>query len=514
MRLVSATDGETLTRGMAKPKAEEASCSQVGSPDQKEGGPGPMGSRINPYYSEDGRAVHMGKGLTGYATCKGNTVRTCRAGETVQTSLQGIADKARADHGHRFQNLFGLIDKEWLLDSWKHLNKNAAWGVDEISAREYEQDLEGNVERLVERLKERRYRARLVRRRYIPKANGKLRPLGIPATEDKLLQCAVSRLLRAIYEQDFLPVSFGYREGIGARGAVTTLTRELLFGRYGYVVEADIKGFFDHMSHEWILRMLRERIDDEALLWLIGKWLKAGVLDTDGQVIHPETGTPQGGIVSPVLCNVYLHYALDLWFEKVVRPRCRADAYLCRYADDFVCLFRRKEDAEQFYRALGERLGKFGLELAAEKTQVLSFSRFRKCEKSSFVFLGFEFRWGTYAGGRDMVIRRTAPKKFRLALATLTDWCRKSRHLPIKRYFSILAAKLRGHYNYYGVFGNSKSLRAFQHEAIRIVFKWLNRRSQRRSKNWARFKELLRHFRVPSPRISERLFIDPAACAA
>jgi RNA-directed DNA polymerase len=200
--------------------------------------------------------------------------------------------------------------------------------VDEISAREYEQDLEGNVERLVERLKERRYRARLVRRRYIPKANGKLRPLGIPATEDKLLQCAVSRLLRAIYEQDFLPVSFGYREGIGARDAVTTLTRELLLGRYGYVVEADIKGFFDHMSHEWILRMLRERIDDEALLWLIGKWLKAGVLDTDGQVIHPETGTPQGGIVSPVLSNVYLHYALDLWFEKVVRPRCRADAYL------------------------------------------------------------------------------------------------------------------------------------------------------------------------------------------
>jgi len=429
----------------------------------------------------------------------------------VQTSLQGIANKAKADHKHRFQNLFGRIDKEWLLDSWKHLNKNAAWGVDKVSAREYEQDLEGNTQRLVERLKTRSYRAKLVRRHYIPKANGKQRPLGIPAIEDKLLQCAVTRLLQAIYEQDFLPCSFGYRLGVGAQDAVTTLTRELLFGRYGYVVEADIKGFFDHMSHEWILRMLEQRIDDKALLWLIGKWLKAGVLDTDGTVIHPETGTPQGGIVSPVLSNVYLHYALDLWFDQVVKPNCEGDAYLCRYADDFVCLFRHKKDAERFYEALGSRLGKFGLEMAPDKTKIISFSRFRKWEKASFEFLGFEFRWGVYSGGRDMVIRRTSRKKFRMALAALTEWCSKNRHLNLGRWFHLLSAKLRGYYNYYGVFGNSKSLQEYYHEVVRIVFKWLNRRSQRRSKNWTGFKELLKHFQLPKPRIVERLFARKAA---
>ena len=432
----------------------------------------------------------------------------------MQTSLQGIANKAKADVRHRFQNLFGRLDKEMLLDSWKHLNKNAAWGVDKVSAQEYEQDLEGNIERLVERLKSRRYRAKLVRRQYIPKIGGKLRPLGIPAIEDKLLQCGASRLLQAIYEQDFLSCSYGYRQGIGALDAVTTLTRELLFGRYGYVVEADIKGFFDHISHEWVLRMLEERVDDKAFLWLIDKWLKAGVLDTDGTVLHPETGTPQGGIVSPVLSNVYLHYALDVWFEKVVRPHCSGDAYLCRYADDFVCLFRYKEDAERLYAALGARLGKFGLEMAPDKTKIISFSRFRKWEKTSFDFLGFEFRWGVYGGGRDMIIRRTSRKKFRNALAALTEWCRTHRHLPLKWFFRILNAKLRGYYNYYGVFGNSKSLKAYAHEATRIIFTWLNRRSQRRSKNWAGFKELLKHFELPQPRIVERLFTGKAACAA
>jgi group II intron reverse transcriptase/maturase len=234
--------------------------------------------------------------LTEYAVCKGNTVRTCRAGEAVQTSLQRIADKARCDPGYRFQNLYGMIDKDLLLDSWKDLNKKAAFGVDRVSARDYERDLEGNIERLIERLKEKRYRAKLVRRQYIPKLNGKLRPLGIPAIEDKLVQCAVSRILQAIFEEDFLPCSFGYREGVGARDAVRSLTREILFGRYGYVVEADIKGFFDHMSHSWIERMLKERIDDEALIRLIRKWLKAGVLDTDGTVILPERGSPQGGL--------------------------------------------------------------------------------------------------------------------------------------------------------------------------------------------------------------------------
>ena len=300
---------------------------------------------------------------------------------------------------------------------------------------------------------------------------------------------------------------------MGALDAVKTLTRELLFGRYGYVVEADIKGFFDHMSHEWN-RMLKERVDDESMLWLIGKWLKAGVLDTDGKVLLPEMGSPQGGIISPVLSNMYLHYALDLWFEKVVKPHCQGDAYLCRYADDFVCLFRYKQDAERFYKELGARLGKFELELAPDKTKLLSFSRFRKWEKSSFEFLGFEFRWELYTGGRDMVVRRTSPKKLHNVLAELTKWCKENRHLPLTRFFGILNAKFRGYFNYYGVFGNFDSLKRYYHEAVGIVFKWHNRRSQYRSKTWVGFKEMLKHFRVPKPRIVERLFESKAACAA
>src|SRR5258706_484403 len=235
---------------------------------------------------------------------------------TVQTSLLGIAKKAKSNKRYRFRNLYRELNEELLGDSWRLLRKDAALGVDQISAAEYEANLDENIQQLVERLKRKSYRAKLVRRHYIPKGEGKWRPLGIPAIEDKLLQLAVKRLLEAIYEQDFLTCSYGYRPRIGALEAVDQLTVKLQFGGYHHVVEADIKGFFDHLSHEWLMRMLAERIDDQAILRLIKKWLKAGVLDTDGKVLKPEGGTPQGGIISPILANVYLHYALDLWCKK------------------------------------------------------------------------------------------------------------------------------------------------------------------------------------------------------
>ena len=248
-----------------------------------------------------------------------------------------------------------------------------------------------------------------------------MRPLGIPAIEDKQLQVAVKRILEAIYEQDFLRCSYGYRPGVGALDAVDKLTIKLQFGRYNFVVEADIKGFFDNVDHEWVIRMLEERIDDRPFLRLIKKWLKAGILEPDGKVIHPATGTPQGGIVSPILANVYLHYVLDLWFHKVVKKYCRGEACLIRYADDFVCAFQYQEDAERFYRVLGKRLGKFGLELSAEKTRVMKFSRDHQPGKTSFDFLGFEFRWGTDRGGRPHLKRRTSRKKLRRSLRNFTD---------------------------------------------------------------------------------------------
>src|SRR5918994_8017847 len=294
---------------------------------------------------------------------------------TVQTSLLGLANKAKSDKRHRFRNLYRELNEQLLQDSWRLLRKDAALGVDRVSAAEYEANLEGNIKQLVERLKRKRYRARLVRRHYIPKGNGGMRPLGIPATEDKLLQLAVKRLLEAIYEQDFLSCSYGYRPLVGARAAVDELRVKLQFGGYHHLVEADIKGFFDHLSHQWLMRMLAERIDDEPFLRLIKKWLKAGVLDTDGKVLRPEGGTPQGGIISPLLANVYLHYALDLWFEKVFQRSCGGGALMHRSADAFVCGFGREEEAQRFYSELEERLRKFGLKLATEKTRVIPFSR-------------------------------------------------------------------------------------------------------------------------------------------
>jgi len=419
---------------------------------------------------------------------------------SVQTSLQAIAKKASEQPEYRFRNLFGMLNEEMLKDSWQFIRKNAASGVDRVSAKEYEQNLDENIHQLVEDLKRKRYRAKLVRRVLIPKENGKTRPLGIPATQDKLLQVAVKRLLEAIYEQDFSRSSFGYRPNLGALDAVDKLTTKLQFGRFNFVVEADIKGFFDNLNHNELLEMLAERVDDKALLWLIGKWLKAGVLDTDGKTLHPETGSPQGGVISPILANIYLHYALDMWFQKVVIPHCRGQAYLIRFADDFVCVFEIEEDARRFYEVLGKRLGKFGLELSAEKTQIIPFSA-KALGMSSFDFLGFEFRWGKDRMGKPHVDKRTARKSLRKSQKRLPLWCKENRHRKIPELFKALNAKLRGYYNYFGVYGNLPSLNAFYLYAVRTLWKFLNRRSQRRSYNWVGFNQLMERFGIAKPRI-------------
>jgi group II intron reverse transcriptase/maturase len=396
-----------------------------------------------------------------------------------------------------------MIDGPMLYRCWQRIRKNAAYGVDKVSAEEYGKHLTGNIRQLVDRLKRKNYRARLIRRHYIPEGNGKMRPLGIPVVEDKLLQLAVVQILEAIYEQDFLRCSYGYRPKVGALDAVDKLTIKLQFGRYGRVVEANIKGFFDNIDHERLLEMLAERIDDKALLQLIRKWLKAGVLDTNGEVIHPAAGTPQGGIVSPILANIYLHYCLDEWFQHVVKKHCRGEACLIRYADDFVCAFEREGDAERFYQVLGKRLEKFGLELSAEKTRVIAFDR-GQSEQEGFEFLGFEFRWGQNRQGKAHVKRRTSRKKLRSSLDRFTEWCRQKRHCPVKDWFKELKPKLQGYYNYYGVSGNYASLQQFFGEAMQILRKWLNRRSQRKSYSWEGFRQLIEHFQVPRPRIRPR----------
>jgi len=401
-------------------------------------------------------------------------------GQGEPTFLWGIANKAKSNKRHRFRDLYRCLNEALIYHAWDTLNKGAASGVDHVTAAAYAEDLHGNIQRLVARLKTKRYRAKLVRRVYIPKENGKQRPLGIPALEDRLVQSAVTKVLTAIYEQDFLDCSYGYRAGRSAHDAVSALTRELQFGPYHRVVEADIRGFFDHMDHDWLLEMLEQRIDDRAFLGLIRKWLKAGILETDGKVIHPETGTPQGGIVSPVLANVYLHYALDLWFDRVVKKTCRGKATLTRYADDWVCAFQHQDDAGWFYQMLPKRLKKFGLEVAQEKTNELPFSRRYLKKGQRFIFVGFEFYWENDRKSQPRVKRRTAPKKLQGANRRIKAWIKKVRHLSKGDFVRGLNRRLTGHYNYFGIIGNGHAINRFYRWAMECTFKWLNRRGGKR----------------------------------
>lgn len=421
------------------------------------------------------------------------------------TSLRGIAKRALACKDHRFQDLYRLLNAELLHNSWHALNKKAASGVDGVTAQAYELDLIANLQDLAERLKTKCYRAKLVRRCYIPKDNGKERPLGIPALEDKLVQLACASVLKAIYEQDFLPVSYGYRPGRSAKEAVADLGFNLQYGKFGHVVEADIKGFFDNIDHDWLLEMLSLRIDDKAFLGLIRKWLKAGILEIDGQILHPVTGSPQGGIVSPILANVYLHYGLDLWFEKVVKPRCKGQALLIRYADDYVCAFQYRNDAQRFYRVMPKRLEKFGLQVAPEKTHLLRFSRFHPGLRRRFSFLSFELYWNRDRRGDLRVMKRTERKRLQQAKRRMKAWIRAERHLLGRQFIIGLNRRLVGHYNYFGIRSNEKAVGSFFNFTIRCAFKWLNRRGgKKRSYNWAEFNIALKQLRVALPRTVEK----------
>ncbi len=416
------------------------------------------------------------------------------------TSLRGIANKAASDKAHRFGNLFGMLSVGFLLWCWRFVNLRAASGVDRQDARSYRENLRENIEGLVQAVQGGRYRAKLVLRRYIPKLNGKLRPLGITATADKLLQIGVTKILEAIYEADFLDCSYGYRPGVGALDAIGELSAALRSGRYHYLVEADIRSFFDKIDHERLVELLALRIDDKAFLRLIRKWLKAGILEPDGTVNYPERGHHKAGAFHP---SSPTSIFIMPWMFGLRRPsRSTAGAaHLCRYADDFVCAFELQADAERFYSVLANRLEKFGLEVAEEKTNPIRFSPVNWKASGAFEFLGFEFRWGRGRWGKPAIKRRTARKKYRASLASFQDWCRKHCRLPKAVLFAKLNAKLRGYYQYYGIRGNFESLADFYYQAKRLLFRTLNRRSQRRSYNWTGFDELIKVFRLERPRI-------------
>jgi len=455
------------------------------------------------------RSAHSSPPLAGQGadniTQPAQATRSARtADKSWSTSLRAIAQKAVQNKTHRFADLYRLLNHAHLKECFDRLRKEAAPGVDGVTFEEYEKNLEGNLVSLVKRLVNKSYRAQPVRRKYIPKGNGKLRPLGIPTLEDKLVQYAVAQILSAIYEADFLPCSYGYRPGRSPHDAVGQLTDTLYNGQYQFVYEADIKGYFDHIQHDWLVRMLEQRVNDGAILRLVRKWLRAGILEEDGRLEHPEAGTPQGGIVSPVLANVYLHYVLDLWFEHKVRKVNRGQSRLFRFADDFVCCFDYRHEAQAFELAVQERLAKFGLELAADKTKTLRFGRNGGEGNGRFDFLGFEFRWEPSRKGFAIVKRRTSRKKLRGAVERFTQWVQEHRHQKLSQLMKTVAKKHQGHWNYYGIIGNSESLSDYRTLTLRVLFRWLNWRSQRTSYTWPRFNRLLQRYAVPLPRIKQK----------
>ncbi len=428
------------------------------------------------------------------------------------TELARITDIAKAKPKECFTSLAHLIDETSLKVCSMEMDGKKATGVDKVTKEEYENNLDANVADLVARMKRQAYKPQAVRRVYIPKpGTDKQRPLGIPAYEDKLAQAALTKILNAIYEVDFLDCSYGFRPGRGCHDALKALNRIIEQGSVNYIVDADIKGFFNHVDHEWLLKFLRLRIADPNILRLISRFLKAGVVDAGIKYDTPE-GTPQGGVVSPVLGNIYLHYALDLWFYLVVRKNCRGQAYMVRYCDDFVCCFQYEDDARVFYQALIPRLAKFNLDLADEKTRIIAFGRKAEGAKQgggkpdTFDFLGFTHYCGKGRKEQFRVKRKTSVKKFRASLLRCKKWLKQNRTLPAAELMDKMKVKMIGHYRYYGITDNSRTLKLFYDESMKLLFKWLNRRSQRRSFSFDKFKLFLVKYPLPNPKIYVNIY--------
>ena len=427
---------------------------------------------------------------------------------SVSTKLQRIAELAREMPGVPLTTLSHHIDIEFLEEAFRRTNKRGAPGVDGQTAQEYGMNLDYYLPRLLERAKSGTYRAPAVRRTNIPKGKGKeTRPLGIPTIEDKVLQRAVTMILDAVYEQEFLDGSYGFRPGRSAHKALEALWKGLMDMGGGWVLEIDIRKFFDTLDKRILMDILRQRVRDGVILRLVAKWLNAGVME-EGNLFFPEEGTPQGGVISPILANVYLHEVLDAWFESEVKPTLKGKAFLVRFADDATLVFSRKADAQMVLDLLPERFGKYNLALHPVKTRLVDFRRPSKRgsnppkgpeRPASFDLLGFTHHWARSRRGRWVIKRKTAKDRFTRGLWKIKEWCRINRHEWVSQQHKALTAKLRGHFAYYGITGNSKALSRFRNEVIKIWRKWLGRRSQRARITWEKFNKLLAHFPLPPP---------------
>jgi len=432
---------------------------------------------------------------------------------TVSTKLRRIAELAQEDPQRSFLSLAHHIDVDFLREAYRRTRKDGAPGVDDETADQFAKDLEARLQDLLDRFKSGTYRAPPVRRVHIPKGDGsKTRPIGIPTFADKVLQRAVAMILGAIYEQDFSDCSYGFRPGRSVHQALEALWQEFRSSGGGWVLEVDIKGFFDTLVHQHLREFLSQRVRDGVICRTVNKWLKAGVLE-DGFLSRSDLGTPQGGVVSPLLANVYLHHVLDQWFEERVTPRLAGRAFLIRYADDFVIVFEHEADARRVHEVLPKRFGKYGLELHPEKTKIVRFKRPRHESTGrgedegghppeTFDLLGFTHYWGRSRRGYWTPKRKTAKDRFKKALRRIAEWCRENRHLKVREQHAKLVSKLRGHYQFYGITGNWQALSDFLTKVERIWKTWLGRRSQRAYLSWERFKAMLEVYHLPKPRIT------------
>jgi len=420
----------------------------------------------------------------------------------VSTRLQRIAELARRAPSMVLTTLAQHIDIDFLREAYRRTRKDGATGVDGQTAEAYAAALEINLQSLLNRFKTGTYRAPPVRRVHIPKGDGTTRPLGIPTFEDKILQRAVAMVLEAVYEQDFLPCSHGFRPGRSAHQALEALRNGMMEMHGATVVELDIQRFYDTLVPSQLRHFLDQRVRDGVLRRAIDKWLKAGVLE-NGNVTYPEKGTPQGGVISPLLANIYLHEVLDLWFEREVKPRMRGAAFLIRYADDAVLVFALEADARRVMDVLPKRFGKYGLTLHPEKTRRVSFKRppigGSKSGTDTFDLLGFTHYWTKSRNGYWVIKRQTAKSRLQRALKRVADWCREHRHMPVRVQARILGQKLRGHYGYFGITGNSRAVALFFNLICAVWRYWLDRRSQHRHMPWTRFQRLLERHPLPGP---------------
>ncbi len=436
--------------------------------------------------------------------------------DTISTRREKIATLARYEPKLPLNTLAHHIDLTWLQAAWRRTRKDGAVGVDRVTAEAYEANLEANLSSLLERFKSGRYRAPAVRRVHIPKAGqaGATRPTGIPTLKDKILQRAVLMLLEPIYEHDFLPCSYGFRPGRSAHQALDGVWQGLTCQAGGWVIDLDIAGFFDSVDHAQLRGFIEARVRDGVMRRVLGQWLNAGVMDND--VVHyPTRGTPQGGVISPLLANIDLHEVLDQWFEYTVKPRLYGHAFMVRYADDAVLAFAREDDARRVLAVLAQRLTKYGLKLNPDKTRLVAFRRSGRGAKrdhkgQSFDLLGFTHYWGTSRKGQALIKRKTAKTRMDAALKRIAQWCRTHRHWPIAQQHRALSRQLAGHYAYYGITGNAQALRCFRRQVERRWRFWLSRRSRKVSRSWAWFRCLLVTYPLPVPRVVHGIYRQAA----